>query len=117
MIGTPPCCKTSKITFACTCRLLQASEAVLMNPVTKILGALRAIARHPVNHRRKLMAVLAMVLSKLLRAWYRETFALSSPTTPACSYRPGCGSWFCPARNGRMGQMIFPGIDARRPVL
>jgi FkbM family methyltransferase len=29
-----------------------------MNPVTKILGALRAIARHPVNHRRKLMAVL-----------------------------------------------------------
>jgi FkbM family methyltransferase len=33
-------------------------EAVFMNPVTKILGALRAIARHPVNHRRKLMAVL-----------------------------------------------------------
>ena len=60
-----------------------------MNPVTKIPGALRAIDRHPVNLRRKLMAVLAMVLSKRLRAWSREIFALSSPTTPACSYRPG----------------------------
>jgi hypothetical protein len=69
--------------------LLQVPEAVLMNPVTKIPGALRAIDRHPVNLRRKLMAVLAMVLSKRLRAWSREIFALSSPTTPACSYRPG----------------------------
>jgi FkbM family methyltransferase len=58
MIGTPPRCKTSKITFACTCRLLQTSEVVLMNPVTKILGALRVIARHPVNRHRKLKAVL-----------------------------------------------------------
>jgi FkbM family methyltransferase len=49
---------TSKITFACTCRLLQTPEVVLMNPVTKILGALRVIARHPVNRHRKLMAVL-----------------------------------------------------------
>jgi len=47
-----------KLPFACTGRLLQTSKVVLMNPVTKILGALRDTAHHPVNRRRKLMAVL-----------------------------------------------------------